>query len=199
MSLGMRYWPTVSHSMVANANTVVRWLKTTELGDSALIDHAQLNEMLDPVRSTGPLRLMCSGDRCRTTLAYWALASQDARVIPAPARRTTTDSLQGTYSAEESEWRVREKPLVASGEYDLLYPGLDHEGRYPQYVEWALRDDTNIHVEANPGIGSGYPLRFRFTCPRCEADDPYTNKRMLIEYLRALTLGQRAIRPGRLR
>ncbi len=84
------------------------------------------------------------------------------------------------------------------GEADLLYPGLDHTGRFPEYVESAMRADSNIRLLTNPDLKAPYPLRFGFTCPRCGATFKHTNRGMLRLFLRALALRQREIRPTRI-
>jgi len=40
-----------------------------------------------------------------------------------------------------------------------------------------------IRLETNPEVGSGWPLRWRFTCPRCHATRVHTNKDMLSLFL----------------
>jgi len=139
-----------------------------ELDEAGLIDDAELNLMLDPYRKTYPLPYKCSRERCSTTLAYWALHSSGARIAPGPERRGI----------------------------GLVFPDLDWKQRFEEPIEWAMNGDGVITVETNPTVGSPWPLRWRFTCPRCNNQYVHTNKKMLRFFLQALYARRDQIRPG---
>ena len=157
--------------MTANANDVIRYLRETELDEGGLIDNAELNLLLDPYRMTYPLPYKCHKDGCKTTLAYWALHSTGARIAPGPERRHN----------------------------GLVFPKLKWEQRFEEPIEWAMNGDGVIGLETNPEIGSGWPLRWRFTCPRCNSQYVHTNKEMLRLFLHTLYARRGEIRPGTIR
>jgi len=157
--------------MTVNVNHVIRYLRESERGEAELIDDAELNLMLDPYRKTYPLPYKCSRERCNTTIAYWALHSTGARIEPGPERRQT----------------------------GLVFPDLEWEQRFEEPIDWAMNGDGVISLETNPEVGSGWPLRWRFTCPRCNSQYVHTNKEMLRLFLHTLYARREKIRPGTIR
>ena len=189
--------------MTTNASRVVQFLRGTDLGEADLVNDPELNRLIDrDMRLTGPFPLKCTRPRCNTTIAYWALSSTDARVIVGPERRPRGEAAKGIYDVEHDPYlpAIIDQPdtMVAGGAVDLLYPGLDHSGRFEPHIEWAMRPDTSINLLTDPDVKAPLVLRFGFTCPACGAADQYTNSTMLRLYARALALRKQEIRPGRM-
>lgn len=183
--------------MEPNANRVIRWLDETELDEAALAVDPELSRMLDPFRLIRPLAFRCGRDRCNTRIAWWAITSQGNRITFAPERGRR--KVRGVYLAEEPPWgRSFWQPTesLTSSAAELDYPGIPAHTRYGQDVEWALQEDSPVSVTANPDVKSGYPLRFTFTCPKCQAEYPLANSRMVQLHLRGIELGRGEVRPG---
>ena len=193
--------------MTVNVNGVVRWLRDhRDLSEAEIVDHPDLNELLDPIRSHGPLPFRCNRERCNTTIAYWALTSHDARIAPAPKRRSTQARVAGRYplppdvNGAGSRMRMTDpRSSIVGGVADLDFPeGFDHDGRYELAVEWALGgDQSQINVLTNPDVKSPWQLRWVFMCPKCGAEHQYTNRTMLDLFLKAVRYRLSAVRPGR--
>lgn len=182
----------------------IEWLATTTLDEAAIAANPDLARMLDEFRTIEPMPFKCSATRCNRTIVYWALSSSDARVIFAPQRRKKTEHRKGRYRTEPDPHPLThvEHPdeVIVSSEADLIWPGLVPSGRFPEHIEWAMGAGSNVELITNPGVASGYPLRYLFRCPNpiCPAVYRYTNRLMLQEFLMALALGKREIRPGRM-
>ncbi len=87
--------------MAANVKSVIQWLKNHDnLDEGALVDQSELNRLLDSLWTDPPLRYQCSRDRCKATLAYWALHSHGARIAPGPGRKPPPDRVAGYYRTE---------------------------------------------------------------------------------------------------
>lgn len=185
--------------MAPNVNYVIRWLSDTDLGEGELIYNPVLNPMLDEHRSTYPIAYRCSKEGCSKAIAYWALDSQGARVVPGPARRAKKRRLAGEYPTEEDPWRQQpEGTEIVGGVADLVFPDFVWEGRFDVAIEYAMKGEGNISLATNPSVGSGWPLRWTFTCPRCRSQYTHTNKQMLVMFLQAVSARQASIRAGRL-
>lgn len=186
--------------MVLGVNDLIRWLDRSRLAEAELMGSPELALMLDPYRDHPPLPYRCSKRRCREVIAFWALASDGARVVPAPDRRPARQRVAGLHMISTTSPAGPSQPRsrLVGGEADLLYPGLQHSGRFPEYVEWAMRGDSNIRLLTNPDVKAPYPLRFGFACAHCGAHFEHTNRAMLRLFLRAIALCQREIRPTRI-
>lgn len=167
-------------AMPVNVKNVIRYVTDSDLDDGRLIQDPELNSMLDAFRTTYPKKFKCRRDRCGNTLGFWAFFGQEARVVPGPARRSKKDRIAGTSTAEEGG------TSVIGGEVDLLFPDFQHQERFDVAIEWAMRGDGVIRLATNPEIGSGWPLRWDFVCPSCGAEYTYTNREMLLKFLRAV-------------
>lgn len=88
---------------------------------------------------------------------------------------------------------------MIGGVIDLRFPGLNFQHRFDEPIEWAMSPQTSIKLATNPSVGSPWPLRWVFTCPRCGARSRLKNSQMLDLFLRALYTGRREIRPGKIR
>jgi hypothetical protein len=180
------------------------WLEASNLDESAIATNPEFAAMLDPHRTVEPLPLRCGRERCNRAISYWALSGDGARVVFAPRRRKRPEHRKGTYPTEPDPHpitHVNHPPeTIVSSEADLLWPGLEPTGRYPEYVEWVMAPTSNVELVTNPDLASGYPLRFLFRCPNpsCTAVYRLTNKGMLRLLLAALSHGKREIRPGRI-
>ena len=125
------------HSMAPNANNVIRYVDmNADMDPGRLIFDPELNQLIDPWRLIRPKPIRCGRAECSHLIAYWALSSTDARVIPAPRRRLKKDSLIGRYSLETQGFPTAGS-RTTGGDYDLLYPGLHHTGRFAPYIEYA--------------------------------------------------------------
>ncbi|MDF1595745.1 MAG: hypothetical protein P1T08_06570 [Acidimicrobiia bacterium] len=114
--------------------------------------------LLDPLRTTPPLPFQCSRQRCRTTIAYWALTSHGARIAPGPRRRASRDGIAGTHADVEG------RTVLVGGAADLMFPDFDHEGRFEVAVEWALDDrQGQINLVSSSTLASPWQRR-SFTC-----------------------------------
>ncbi len=188
--------------MTENVNDVVRFLRETELNEAELIDDPELNLMLDSYRLTYPLPYKCSRERCSTTLGYWALHSTGARIAPGPERRHRKGQIAGIYPAEplyRPGRPERQETAIVGGVADLLFPELEFQHRFEESIEWAENGDGVITLDTNPTVGSGWPLRWRFTCPRCNSQYVHTNKEMLRLFFQTLYARRDEIRPGTIR
>ncbi len=178
---------------------VIRWLGESVLNEEDLIGEPDLNRMLDPHRHVGPLRFRCGRDRCRTFIAYWAFASNGARIVFGPGLRDTR--LKGVYPNESPDswdtapWRrVHETSVGAAA--DLEYPSLPATLRFEPHIEWAMQAGSPVRLTANPDVPSAYPLRFTFICPKCHAEHAYTNSEMIRLFVDALDTKATEVRPG---
>ena len=88
---------------------------------------------------------------------------------------------------------------IVGGVTDLRFPPFESSGRFEEPVEYAINGGGTITLETNPGVGSPWPLRWRFTCPRCGSERAHTNSYMIRLFLQALYARRRAIRPGIIR
>jgi len=188
--------------MLAQVNDLIRYLGESGLGEAELIYDSDLNRMLDPYRQTYPLAHRCPRARCRTTLAFWALASEGARVVPGPKRRERKGRVAGVYPTMTDPLDLRRPPIqdtrIVGGAADLMFPDLEFTHQKEQAIEWAERGDGLIRSDSNPEIGSGWPLRWTFTCAKCGTPYEYTNSTMLELFLHALYARRGEIRPGRM-
>ena len=196
-------WPVVSRDPVENVKRVVSFIDETHLAEEELVLNPELNELLDPIRTTRPLRYRCSVAECQTTLAYWGLASgHQARIIPGPKRKPRGKRSAGTYQ-QETTFRPGEPPssipYIQGGAADLEFPDFGWEQKFDPAIEYAQKVADKIRCEPNPDVGSGWPLRWEFICPGPgPAHYEYTNKQMLRMFAHTLYLRQDTIRHSRI-
>jgi hypothetical protein len=170
------------------------YLRSTDLTPARVVFDPRLNELLAPLRGLGALPFKCGRRRCRETIVYWALASSEARVLFGPGRRSRRGSVAGPAEvASHRSGQMADRTTTLGSEYDLVYPAEAENGRFAAYIHWAMDPDSPVSLASNPEVGSGYPLRFTFDCPRCGSRYTYTNTRMLEMFAQALARGQRHI------
>jgi hypothetical protein len=111
-----------------------RYIKHSDLDQAALIYDPELNRLLDPYRLTYPLGYECQRLKCRTSLAYWALDSNGARIVPGPERREWKGRVAGIYDKEPDPLDLRRQPIqettTVGGVADLMFPVLNFEHRF---------------------------------------------------------------------
>ncbi len=185
--------------MVNTVKDALDYLRSLETREGNLVDDPELNELLNPYRAAYPFPYQCQRDRCKTTIAYWALHTSGARIAPGP-KRVHRKGVRAGEVPPASPQRLG-RPLVAEppiqgGAGDLSFPDLEWKQEFEQPIEWAMTGDGDISLETNPNVGSPWPLRWKFTCPRCGSQYPHTNRQMLDLFLHALYARQRTIRPG---
>jgi hypothetical protein len=188
--------------MTPRASDLLRWLDQAGLGEAETVYDPELNRRLDPFRVTHPIPLICAGAKCKTRIAHWALSSEGARVVPGPKRKPRRDDIAGEYRSSVRDrdlGGVAPGTLMVGGEADLIFPGFVGEGHFHPAIEWAMNGDGAITLDTNPTIGAGWPLRWRFTCPRCGRSYQYTNRAMLRQMLGAINARRDYIRAGKIR
>jgi len=184
-------------------NDVIQWLDTTESSEAELVFDPELNRMLNSIRTTRPVRLKCGASECETTIAYWGLSSGfEARVIPGPKRQPRGKRSAGTCRNEPGSLLLEETYIIG-GAADLDFGDFKWEQRLDIAIEYAEQPGGKIRSEPNPDVGSGWPLRWEFVCPRKTPEGifptfQYTNSEMLRMFARTVGFGQDTIRPDRL-
>jgi hypothetical protein len=188
--------------VLTDVNNVIRYLDALKLDEGSLVDDEELNRMLDPYRPTYPMPYECQQERCTQAIAYWALHSQGARIAPGPERVYRKGDSAGVYptALEHRPGRPQlQETSIVGGVADLRFPTLESKGRFEDPVEWAMSGEGFISLETNPTVGSPWPLRWGFICPRCRKPYVHRNRRMLRFFLKALYAEQKEIRPGTIR
>ncbi len=178
---------------------MINWIEDSDLDEAELMKSPDLAQMLGPYRLINPLPLRCPKGRCNAIIVYLALSEQQARVEFGPqVRPSKVKGIHSNKPPEEGVPRWFEPKSIISSASDLEFPDLDFQQRFAPYIEWAMDPASNVELVANPDVGAPYPLRFRFTCPECGAVYRHTNRTLLIEFLRAVSIGKRGVRPGRI-
>jgi len=188
-------------------SALVQWLDSTDLSEADLVLDPELNRLLDSIRTSRPVKLKCGAAQCETILAYWAVASgHTARIIPGPGRKPRGKRAARTHRMKD-EYRPGRKPpnekYIVAGAADLVFPDFGREQRLEEAIEYAIKGEGMIRCEPNPDVGSGWPLRWEFVCPRKTSAGvhptfQYTNREMLSMFERAVRFKQDTIRPDRL-
>lgn len=186
-----------------NVKRVINWLDQTDLHEEDLVYDRELNQLLDSIRTTRPLRFRCGARECQTTLAYWGLASgHQARVVPGPKRKPRGKRSAATYQ-QETAFLPGEPPTtipyIQGGAADLDFPDFGWEQRFDQAIEYGMKVADKIRCEPNPNVGSGWPLRWEFVCDGPgPAHYEYTNTQMLRMFAHTLYIRQDTIQPDRI-
>ena len=123
--VGNRIWGDMVAAMTANVNGVIRYLRDVGLEEAQLVDDVELNRLLDPYRAVYPIPYKCQKERCKTTLAYWAIHSTGARIAPAPSRVDRKGVRAGTQPRAPTYRPGRPQPpseVIVGGTADLPIP-----------------------------------------------------------------------------
>jgi hypothetical protein len=79
-----------------------------------------------------------------------------------------------------SRKRHANRSLGHGGFYDLEYDqGRDAGHRWAPWILEASKPGGPITLATNPGVASGWPLRYTLHCRVCRDDHPLTNRRMI--------------------
>jgi hypothetical protein len=154
--------------------------RLAELGNdhAAVVHDWALMAALRPLRCQPPVRVRCRKRGCAKTVCWCSLLNDGtgdgpALVVYGPSRRQAKH-----FSG-------------LGGIYDLSYPPPDPTVARFGWMSWVKDEREPTVTEADPGLGSGYPLRYQLRCPRCGATYPATNTRMLRDLLDAWRSGVR--------
>lgn len=140
-----------------------------------LIYDPELNRLLEPLRTSDPIRVRCGNYSCRQPLGWWALDPQLARVWSVKRRLTKKESkgLGGIHELHDPD------PHPLHG-FELP----EREAMGPQ------RGRKKVALTDHPGRGvTGIVTRRKHTCGKCGRQYPRTNETMLRDFVRAARSG----------
>ena len=186
-----------------------------ELGSdhAAVVGDAALCELLDPLRGTAPVRVVCGRHGCGETVTWWGLPVQGKPSIFAPilvegaegvrlpmvSPSSPNTQAETGYVYGVGPWIVEGARVVyASVGYQPMYldaepgPGIRRQPPHP-YDCWSV---LWLVVEGNPvqADTAGNGLRLTFHCETCNYRSTLTNTTMLKRLVTTLVADEQETR-----